>query len=421
MLLLCLAVFCTIAVILNFTSFRLSGKSSHDNIIQLSNMMDDFVGKTEVMELSVNRGDSLAAILSRIGIAPADIHAASQAISQYMRLRDLRPNQDTINVHYVPLEDDKKEIRTIEIVRSPIHRIIATREPDGAFTSTQEHQTASLKLVRKQGMIDKNQTLIAVAMDAKIPYNIIDRFYDVFSFDVDFERDIHPGTTFSVLYQEKYTADGQYIGPGDLIHATFTPNARRGTLKLYRFIDERGNPGFFNEKAESATKTLKRTPINAARLSSRFGMRRHPVLGFSRHHAGVDFAAPAGTPIPAAGSGTITFRGWKPGYGNYISIRHNSTYSTAYAHLKSFRPGQRVGTHVNQGTIIGYVGNTGISTGPHLHYEIIKGGVQVNPLTVVLPSTQQLSKTDTERFHKARDTIDLQYRILEGNYFFGGI
>ena len=273
------------------------------------------------------------------------------------------------------------------------------------------------ELLRGEGIIEKGTSLTQIAVANNIPYNIIDKFYEIFSFDVDFERDIYPGDKFQIMYEQLYSDNGEYLGTGEVIFASLYLNSRKQEFRLFRYENEKGVVGYYDENGKGASKTLKKTPINGARISSKFNKnRKHPVLGYSRAHKGIDFAAPTGTPIPAAGSGKIVFRGWKSGYGNYIKIRHNGTYSTAYAHLNSFKSGINVGTQVKQGQVVGYVGNTGLSTGPHLHYEIIKDGVHVNPLTVKLPSIQNLSDTEIVKFKNSRDKINIQFAVLDKNF-----
>jgi murein DD-endopeptidase MepM/ murein hydrolase activator NlpD len=226
----------------------------------------------------------------------------------------------------------------------------------------------------------------------------------IFSFDVDFQRDIQPGDGFEVLYDAKLEADGSLAKAGDVRFAAMTLSGKR--FELYAFTPKSGISDFFDTKGQSVRKTLMRTPIDGARLSSRFGMRKHPILGYTRMHRGTDFAAPTGTPIYAAGDGTVTVAGRKGAYGNYVRIRHNSTYDTAYAHMKGFAKGIRSGTRVRQGQIIGYVGTTGRSTGPHLHYEVLVNGKQINPSKIKLASGEQLKGDDLANFQDHRAEID---------------
>jgi murein DD-endopeptidase MepM/ murein hydrolase activator NlpD len=218
---------------------------------------------------------------------------------------------------------------------------------------------------------------------------------------MDFERDMRAGQQFSILYEENF-ADGQFVETGRVMAVIFNAGGRRGILKMYRY-----GKGYYDERGGGAIKSLKRTPINNARVTSSFsGNRRHPVLGFTRAHRGVDFRAQTGTPIPAAGGGRVVARGKNNGYGNYIRIRHNATYETLYAHMSGFQSGVVLGSQVRQGQIVGYVGSTGISTGPHLHYEIIKNSERVNPMTVKLPAISNLDGPAKADFLELRKQLD---------------
>jgi murein DD-endopeptidase MepM/ murein hydrolase activator NlpD len=230
----------------------------------------------------------------------------------------------------------------------------------------------------------------------------------IFSFDVDFQRELQPGDSFEVLYEALFEDDGSLAKTDGVLYASLTLSGER--LDMYNFTPQSGHDDFFDRKGQSVRKTLMRTPIDGARLSSRFGMRKHPVLGYTRQHKGVDFAAPRGTPIYAAGDGVIESAGRNGGYGKYLRIRHNSTYKTAYGHMTRIAKGMRRGKRVRQGQIIGYVGSTGRSTGPHLHYEVLRGGRQVNPLKIKLPSGEKLKAADLASFQRHRAGIDAQRR-----------
>ena len=190
--------------------------------------------------------------------------------------------------------------------------------------------------------------------------------------------------------------------------------ALRGTVQMYRFKKSDGTTGYYDAQGNGAIKSLKRTPINNAKVTSSFSKKRkHPVLGYTRAHKGVDFRAPTGTPIPAAGAGRVVARSFNRGHGNYVKIRHNGSFETLYAHMSRFAKNVKVGTNVKQGQIIGYAGSTGISTGPHLHYEIIKNGVHVNPMTVKLPAISNLGKQDKHKFLDYREILDEAIQQLE--------
>ena len=378
--------------------------------------LSDIILGTKTAEMRVRPGDSLAGMLGKFGIQYNEVEELSATLRPIMGARGgLKAGADLVRIRYKPTENGSPaRLEEVSIIRSPAYKIVAERRGE-RFEAGEFRSALTTHLARRSGTIAKGASLIETAQSKDVPYNIIDKFYETFSFDVDFERDIYPGDTWSVMYEKLYSEDGEYIGNGEMLYASLYLNSRGKELRLYRYENERGVSGYFDENGKSASKSLKKTPINGARISSKYGMRRHPVLGFSRQHKGVDFAAPHGTPIPAGGSGTVTARGWDSGYGNYVKIRHNGSYSTLYGHMSSFRKGIVAGARVAQGQIIGYVGSTGLSTGPHLHYEIHRDGTAVNPLAVRLPSTIQLPVGELARFENARDKLDMQFTILDRN------
>ena len=248
-----------------------------------------------------------------------------------------------------------------------------------------------LKLNRKEAVIKNtiNNNLYSAAIEAGIEPNIIIEFARIYGFEIDFQRDIRKGDTFEIYY-EKFLDDNNIVrDTGKIIYAHMNVNNRE--INLYNFKDK-NEDGYYDISGKSIVKSLMKTPINGARLSSSFGMRKHPILGFNKMHRGTDFAAPTGTPIMASGSGTVTRARWCGGGGNCVKIRHNSTYETIYAHMSKFARGIKEGKKVKQGQIIGYVGSTGLSTGPHLHYEVVVNGKKVNSQKLKLPSGKILKR-----------------------------
>jgi murein DD-endopeptidase MepM/ murein hydrolase activator NlpD len=230
-----------------------------------------------------------------------------------------------------------------------------------------------------------------------------------FSYDVDFEREIQPGDRFEVVYERYEDEHGRLARSGNLLYAALVQN---GVAKeIFRFEDSEGHIDIYNARGESVRKELLRTPLDIVRITSKFGMRKHPVLGYSKMHKGVDFAASTGTPIFAAGDGVIVKRGKQRGYGNYIQIKHNSKYATAYAHMSRFAKGLKQGSKVHQGDVIGYVGSTGMATGPHLHYEVLVDGTQINPTTVKLAG-RKLQGKDLRRFEALKADMKALRRTL---------
>ncbi len=268
-----------------------------------------------------------------------------------------------------------------------------------------------IKLNRKEvvlkSSIDNN--LYSAAINAGIEPNIIIEFARIYGFEIDFQRDIRKGDVFEIYY-EKFLDDNDIVrDTGKIIYAHMNVNNRE--INLYNFNDN-GELGYFDINGKSIVKSLMKTPINGARLSSSFGMRKHPILGFNKMHRGTDFAAPTGTPIMASGSGTVTRARWCGGGGNCVKIRHNSTYETIYAHMSKFAKGIKEGRKVKQGQIIGYVGSTGLSTGPHLHYEVVVNGKKVNSQKLKLPSGKILKNDSREDFELKRIKIDLKLSEL---------
>ena len=251
--------------------------------------------------------------------------------------------------------------------------------------------------------------LYSSATKAKMNPDTIIEFARIFGFEVDFQRDIRKNDYFKIIYEKYFDENGEFVKSGSILYAHMSVNNRE--ITLYKFGDDK-NYGYFDSNGKSVEKALMKTPINGARLSSPFGMRKHPILGFNKKHTGTDFAAPMGTPIMASGSGTITRARWCGGGGNCVKIKHNSTYETIYAHMKSFAKGIKEGKKVKQGQIIGYVGSTGMSTGPHLHYEVVVNGKKVNSQRLKLPSGKILRGNERKEFELERIKIDLKLSNL---------
>ena len=268
-----------------------------------------------------------------------------------------------------------------------------------------------LQLNRKEVVVRNviTNNLYSSAIDSGIEPNIIVEFARIFGFEVDFQRDIRQGDWFEILYEKFEDDNNQVRDTGKIIYASMFVNGEEINLYNFRFNN---SEDFYDIKGKSITKSLMKTPINGARLSSSFGMRKHPILGYNKMHRGTDFAAPSGTPIMASGSGTVTRARWCGGGGNCVKIKHNSTYETIYAHMKSFAKGIKEGRKVKQGQIIGYVGSTGLSTGPHLHYEVLVNGKKVNSQRLKLPSGKTLSGEERNQFELDRIKIDLKLANL---------
>lgn len=349
----------------------------------------------------IERGDRLMPVLVEAGIEREEAHAVIRVLRSVFDPRHLRPGQ------VLELSVEKPANGAVQFVKLQFNTdggassVTVERKADG-FAATETKKDLKAELVRGQAEIDSS--LYVAGLQAGVPASVMVQLINIYSFDVDFQRDIRKGDSFEVMYNNYLDRDGKLVRQGDILYATLT---LRGTAyKLYQFTPRSGRTDYFNPKGESVRKALMRTPIDGARLSSGFGARRHPILGYTRMHQGIDFAAPTGTPIYAAGDGTIMKMGWQGGYGRYVLLRHNSTYNTAYAHMSGFGRGLGAGSRVRQGQIIGYVGTTGQSTGPHLHYEVHVKGRAINPLALKLPTGQRLAGKDLFAFQEARAKID---------------
>ena len=358
-------------------------------------------------KIEVRRGDTLMSLLTKVGIGRQQAYAAIKALADVFRPRDLRPGH-ALHLALSPeagpdAHSGEHRLVSIAFRPDPERDIRVTRDGSGpGFIAEAVARPLTRELVRDVAVIESS--LYVAGREAGIPNRVLFEAIRAFSYDVDFQRSLRKTDELELVYETHVDEAGLAVKNGALLYAALTLSGKRHAL--YRFTPESGFTDYFDEAGRSVRRTLLRTPIDGARLSSRFGMRKHPILGYNRMHRGIDFAAPSGTPVYAAGNGRIERIGRNGGYGKYVRIRHNGTYKTAYAHLKSFATGLKKGSRVKQGQVIGYVGSTGRSTGPHLHYEVLTRGKQVNPLKLDLPSGEQLKGPDLEAFQAARREID---------------
>ena len=351
--------------------------------------------------VDVASGDTLTSLLTDQGFTNADVLVIADVLKDGADISSLRAERDKIE--FIRPEPDA-DVSQIVIIPSPWRRVELTCNDAGDWECKTVDIERDTRAVYRTGEIMDGDSFYLAGARAGIPDGILAEVYDLLAFEMDFERDVRAGQHFSVLYEENFS-DGKKIDNGRVLAVQF--QALRGNVQMYRFRKDDGKTGYYDENGNGAIKSLKRTPINNARITSSFSnSRKHPVLGYTRAHKGVDFRASTGTPIPAAGAGRVVARGYNSGHGNYIKIRHNSSFETLYAHMSRFAKGVVVGTNVKQGQTIGYVGSTGLSTGPHLHYEIIKDGRHVNPMTVKLPAISNLGRADKERFLEYRQVLD---------------
>ena len=352
----------------------------------------------------IERGDTFKAVLLRAGVAPDDADRAIQALTKVYDPKRLQPGIEV----FLQLQPHKKShvplLASIDFIADPETDVSVVRESDGSFSATTYERALTPRLAYGRASI--RSSLYEAGQEAGVPSAILGGLVNLYSFDVDFQRDVQPGDSFEIVYQRMTDEGGAAVIEGDLMIASMTLSGVKTTL--YRFKTKSGYVDYFDEDGQSAQKSLLRTPTDAARISSGFGSRRHPILGYNRVHRGIDFAAPQGTPVYAAGDGLIEKAGWSGSYGKYIRIRHGGSFKTAYAHLRGFANGITEGARVKQRQVIGYIGSTGRSTGPHLHYEVIKDGEQVNPQTLRLAAGYRLKGEELADFKKSIGTLTEQ-------------
>ncbi len=307
---------------------------------------------------------------------------------------------------------EKKKITKITIPINKKKDLILSSNKKNSFDYSELNKKLTMTTRYTENFI-KN-SLYKAAIEKKVDPNIIVQFAQIYGFQVDFQRDIRKNDSFQIVYEEFKNDENKTVDFGNILYANLILKGK--SLELYYFNSEKDKINdHFNGSGQSIKKTLMKTPINGARLSSSFGNRKHPILGYTKLHTGTDFAAPMGTPIMASGTGVILKAGWCGGGGNCVKIKHNSTYSTVYAHMSKFARGIKKGVRVNQGQIIGYVGSTGMSTGPHLHYEVIKNGKKINSQTLKLPSGKKLTGKSREDFELAKIKINVLKSELINN------
>ena len=357
----------------------------------------------EVRELVVGRGDTLMHLLLRAGVPRNQAAGAIEAIRKVYDPRRIVPGRKLVVTYLAgdpALEDRNIVLREIRLDTGP-GKAVAVEGRAAGFRARRVETPTELRLVRASGKI--SSSLYHATKKAAMPPAIFVQLVRIYSWDVDFQREIREGDSFDAAWESRYTPEGALVDHGKMVYGSLTLSGKR--LELYRFESRRGTD-YFDKKGAGARKPLLRTPIDGARLSSGYGKRRHPILGYTKMHRGVDFAARPGTPIFAAGDGRVAYAGRKGTFGIYMRIRHNERYQTAYAHMRAIRRGVRRGTRVTQGQVIGYVGSTGRSTGPHLHYEILVNGHQVNPMRVAMTPQLRLKGEDLAAFHVFRGSLE---------------
>lgn len=360
-----------------------------------------------VSEIKVKSGDVLSTLIEETGLQGPDYSGVMAAIKKHVDPRDIKPGHKIL-VTYEKFKNNTNIINLSYVYDSLTS--IKVSKNDGVWGGEKTDRPLTLKTRANYTKVENS--LYGSMAKSGIPDGIINRMIKAYSWTVDFQRDIWGGEEIEVLYETKETDDGEYVRSNRLLYANLKLRGR--DLPIYLYEKDKGFPNYFEPSGQSIRRALMKTPIDGARLSSGYGMRTHPVLGYKKAHKGVDFAAPTGTPIYAAGDGVVQRANRFSSYGNYIKIKHNKTFQTAYAHLNGFAKGIRAGARVKQGQVIGYVGTTGRSTGPHLHYEVHKNGVKVNPHSVDLPLGEQLKGEKREQFRTMMRERNKMYESITG-------
>ena len=356
---------------------------------------------------NVKIGETFDSILENYSIDKEEVKILKKKLSKKINLNKLKTNQKI----YLTIDQSKNTIKEFIFQISNKERVILTQDLENKIFN----QRVILTKLKKQVKYSENvilQSLYKSASEKKIPANIIIEFARVYGFQVDFQRDIRKKDKFQIMYEVFVDEKKKIIETGNILFANLILSGEENSLY---YFDGEGSIGHYDKNGRSIQKALMKTPINGARLSSPFGMRKHPIDGFNKMHRGTDFAAPLGTPIMASGSGVIKKAGWCGGGGNCVVIKHNSTYQTIYAHMSKFAKGIRGGVRVKQGQTIGYVGSTGKSTGPHLHYEVLINGKRVNSQTLKLPSGKILKGNERKIF----ETKKIKLNVLKSEKIVG--
>jgi len=366
----------------------------------INQIFDNLVPRYKNINHKISSGETFDKILNNYSIPNEEINQIKKKLNSDYDINNLKPN---LEIKITIDQSNNKKITSFLFPVSRTEKIQLTRNLDNnLFEKKIIITNLNKKIVFKEGKI--TQSLYKTAIDLKVQPNVIIEFARIYGFQVDFQRDIRKNDNFQIMYEVFEDDDGKVFETGNIIFADLKLSGKNNALY---YFEKKGSEGHYDENGKSVEKALMKTPINGARLSSAFGMRKHPIDGFNKMHRGTDFAAPMGTPIMASGSGLITRARWCGGGGNCIKIKHNSTYETIYAHMKNFARGIKEGIRVKQGQIIGYVGSTGKSTGPHLHYEVVVNGKKVNSQKLKLPSGKTLKGKEREIFEVEKIKLDV--------------
>ena len=356
--------------------------------------------------VTVGKGDTIARILSNSGIDSTQSHTLIKALNKKFSMKSLRVGLELVIT--VDNSEGYKKLTKLQFQPTFNHVYIATLGSDDDF----KVEVREIELLHevKWAVGTVEGSIYQSAVTNGVPSKIIRDMIAAFSHDIDFQHGLKENDKFALMYEVSTDPETDEQRPGNLLFAELLVSGK--SYQIIRYKSKGGTYEYYNQQGESVKKGLLKTPIDGARLNSRFGNRTHPTLGYTKFHKGVDFSAPQGTPIMASGDGVITKIGPWGAYGNYIQIRHNGEYSTAYAHLKNYAPGMKTGRRVKQGEVIGRVGLTGRTTGAHLHYEVLKHNRHINPMSVKMVSSNKLPKRDLMEFNKAKGSIAQHYSVL---------
>ena len=365
----------------------------------INHFLDNLEPRFKKIHHNISAGETFDIILEQYSVEKKEISEIKKKLSQKINLNKLNTRQ---KINFT-IDQTDNSIKEFVIQVSNTEKIYVTKD----VLTNQFNQTILLTKLKKRIVYSENkisQSLYKSAQTKKIPVNTIIEFARIYGFQVDFQRDIRKNDIFQIMYEAYTDESGKVIETGNILFANLK---LRGQDNSLYFFDLKDNEGHYDKNGKSVKKALMKTPINGARLSSPFGMRKHPIDGFNKMHKGTDFAAPKGTPIMASGDGVIKKASWCGGGGNCVVIKHNSVYTTIYAHMSKFANGIQSGVRVKQGQVIGYVGSTGKSTGPHLHYEVIVNGKKINSQTLKLPSGKVLKDDARVLFETSKIKLDV--------------
>ncbi|WIM11888.1 MAG: hypothetical protein OJF58_002847 [Enhydrobacter sp.] len=347
------------------------------------------------LTLRLERGDTVEKVLADINVSPADRRQIDAEFRAALKKRRLPIGQSIeLQLQTLPDQPDAPRVLTLSVRPQPQREYIVRRRDDGSYEALEKIYKLSPRIVRIEAV--RKGSLQQSGTRAGAPTTAILEFIRALSYDVDFQRELKEGQHFALLLEQQVTSDGHIADPGRLLAGELRLANR--TVTIMRFRPHGGADGFYDPKGESVVRSFLRTPMDASHVTSGFGVRMHPILGFSAMHTGVDFAAPVGTPIFAAGAGKVVMAGPNGGYGIFVKLQHTNQIGTGYGHMSRLGPGIRPGVMVRQGQVIGFVGSTGLSTGPHLHYEFYRNGHAVNPLTQKFAMRAALGGKDLARF-----------------------